>query len=99
MTASISYQLLSFLIGVDQERYGMGGSPVDDGASIAYLIEPDLYTGKEVYVEVETRSSLTMGMTVVDYWGARRKEPNCLWVSEVNDEGFFQLMYERLATL
>jgi inosine-uridine nucleoside N-ribohydrolase len=68
------------------------------GSSLAlYNVLKEL--GKEVYVEVETRSSLTMGMTVVDYWGARRKEPNCLWVSEVNDEGFFQLMYERLATL
>ena len=94
-----SSQLLSFYNRFDLERYGMAGSPVHDPATIAYLIEPDLYTGKEVYVEVETRSSLTMGMTVVDYWGARRKEPNCLWVSEVNDEGFFQLMYERLATL
>ena len=94
-----SSQLLSFYNRFALERYGMAGSPVHDPATIAYLIEPDLYTGKEVYVEVETRSSLTMGMTVVDYWGARRKEPNCLWVSEVNDEGFFQLMYERLATL
>ena len=94
-----SSQLLSFYNRFDLERYGMAGSPVHDPATIAYLIEPDLYTGKEVYVEVETRSSLTMGKTVVDYCGARRKEPNCLWVSEVNDEGFFQLMYERLATL
>ena len=77
----------------------MAVSPVHDPATIAYLIEPDLYTGKEVYVEVETRSSLTMGMTVGYSWGAIRTEPNCLWVSEVNDEGFFQLMYERLATL
>ena len=77
----------------------MAGSPVHDPATIAYLINADLYTGKDVYVEVETRSSLTMGMTVVDYWGARRTDPNCLWVSAVDDDGFFQLMYERLAAL
>jgi len=94
-----SAQLLSFYNRFDLERYGMAGSPVHDPATIAYLINADLYTGKDVYVEIETRSSLTMGMTVVDYWGARRKEPNCLWVSEVDDDGFFQLMYERLATL
>ena len=94
-----SSQLLSFYNRFDLERYGMAGSPVHDPATIAYLLKPGLYTGKEVYVEIETRSSLTMGMTVVDYWGARRREPNCLWVSEVNDSGFFQLMLERLSTL
>ena len=25
-------------------------------------------------------------MTVVDYWGARRQEPNCHWVTEVDDD-------------
>ena len=94
-----SAQMLTFYNRFDLERYGMAGSPVHDPATIAYLIEPELYFGKDVYVEVETRSSLTMGMTVVDYWGARRKEPNCFWVSGVNDSGFFQLMYERLSTL
>ena len=43
----------------------MAGSPVHDPATIAYLIEPELYTGKDVYVEIEA-SRLTMGMTVVD---------------------------------
>ena len=94
-----SAQMLTFYNRFDLERYGMAGSPVHDPATIAYLIEPDLYNGKDVYVEVETRSSLTMGMTVVDYWGARRKEPNCFWVSGVNDSGFFELMYERLSML
>ena len=94
-----SAQMLTFYNRFDLERYGMAGSPVHDPATIAYLIEPELYIGKDVYVEVETRSSLTMGMTVVDYWGARRKEPNCFWVSGVNDSRFFQLMYERLSTL
>ncbi len=94
-----SAQMLTFYNRFDLERYGMAGSPVHDPATIAYLLQPELYNGKDVYVEVETRSSLTMGMTVVDYWGARRKEPNCFWVSGVNDSGFFQLMYERLSTL
>tara|TARA_X000000368_G_scaffold419030_1_gene421632 strand:- start:4269 stop:5210 length:942 start_codon:yes stop_codon:yes gene_type:complete len=94
-----SSQLLSFYNRFDLERYGMAGSPVHDPATIAYLINPDLYVGKDVYVEIETRSSLTMGMTVVDYWGARRKDPNCFWVSAVDDVGFFELMYRRLSTL
>jgi len=94
-----SAQMLTFYNRFDLARYGMSGSPVHDPATIAYLIEPDLYTGKDVYVEIETRSSLTMGMTVVDYWGARRKGPNCHWVSEVDDDGFFRLLFDRLATL
>ena len=93
-----SSQMLSFYNRFDLERYGMAGSPVHDPAIIAYLIQPELYSGKDVYVEVETQSKLTMGMTVVDYWNARKKEPNCYWVSGVDDKGFFSLMYDRLST-
>ena len=44
-----SSQLLSFYNRFDLERYGMAGSPVHDPATIAYLIEPDLYTGCLLY--------------------------------------------------
>ena len=40
-----------------------------------------------------------MGMTVVDYWGSRRRDPNCTWVTDVDSDGFFELIRDRLATL
>ena len=84
---------------IDPQRYGEKGGPLHDPATIAWLIDPTIYGGKDCFVEVEISSELTMGMTVVDYWGARRQEPNCHWVTEVDDDRFFALLYERLQNL
>ncbi len=91
--------MLSFYERFDVERYGELGGPLHDPATIAYLIQPDLYGGKDVYVEVETRSELTMGMTVVDYWGSSGRAPNCHWVTEVDSDAFFALLLDRLQKL
>ena len=94
--------MLSFYERYDLERYGDDGGPLHDPAAIAYLLKPELYEGKRVYVAVETKSELTMGMTVVDWWGAsvnNGKEPNCTWMTQVDAEGFFGLIYEALVAL
>jgi purine nucleosidase len=91
--------MLDFYQKFDIERYGDFGGPVHDPAAIAYLVRPELFTGKDVFVQVETGSDITMGMTVVDYWGATGKAPNCLWIHEVEADALFTLVLERLATL
>lgn len=91
--------MLTFYERFDLERYGDFGGPVHDPATVAWLLDPDLYGGKDVFVEIETGSELTMGMTVVDWWGARRGEPNAHWVTEVDADGYFALISERIAAL
>ena len=91
--------MVSFYERYDLDRYGTRGGPLHDPATIAYLLKPELYGGKDVFVEVETQSELTMGMTVVDYWDRFGREPNCRWISEVDSEGFFELLRRRLADL
>jgi purine nucleosidase len=91
--------MLSFYERYDLDRYGDLGGPLHDPATIAYLIKPELYQGKNVYVQVETLSELTMGMTVVDYLENRGQPSNCCWISEVDSDGFFALIHERLRNL
>ena len=91
--------MVSFYERYDLDRYGTRGGPLHDPATIAYLLKPELYGGKDVFVEVETHSELTMGMTVVDYWDRFGREPNCRWISEVDSDGFFALIRERLMNL
>lgn len=91
--------MLSFYERYDLDRYGDLGGPLHDPATIAYLIKPELYQGKDVYVQIETHSEITMGMTVVDYWQNRGEPTNCRWVSEVDSDGFFALIHERLFNL
>jgi purine nucleosidase len=48
---------------------------------------------------VEISSELTMGMTLADWWGMTDRPKNAVWMREVDDEGFFDLLVERLGRL
>lgn len=83
----------------DIEKYGMEGGPLHDPTVIAYLLEPELFTGRRCNVVVETDSPLTEGMTVVDYWAVTDREPNATWITGVDADGFFELLLRRLVSL
>jgi len=70
-----------------------------DPCVTAYLVAPHLFSGREVHVEVETRSEVTMGQSVVDWWNVTRKPPNATVLDRIDVEGFFDLVTERLARL
>ncbi len=83
----------------DKEKYGSEGAPLHDPCTIAYLIKPDLFTGRHINVEIETGSDLTLGMTVADWWRVSGRAPNAHFMGGIDDEGFFALLTERLARL
>ncbi len=66
---------------------------------IAYLLAPDLFTGRHINVEIETQSELTMGMTVADWWGVTNRAPNALFMGDIEATGFYTLLSERIARL
>jgi purine nucleosidase len=83
----------------DMEKYGSEGAPLHDPCTIAYLIDPDLFRGRHINVEIETESELTLGMTVADWWGVTDREPNALFIGDLDAEGFYALLAKRLARL
>jgi purine nucleosidase len=83
----------------DKEKYGSEGAPLHDPCVIAYLIKPELFSGRYVNVVVETQSELTMGMTVADWWRVTDREPNAMFMGDLDAQGFFALLTERLARL
>ena len=91
--------LLDFFERFDEQKYGTDGGPLHDPCVIAYLIKPDLFQGRHCNVTVETQSELTMGMTVIDWWHVTGREANATVMREIDHEGFFALLTERLATL
>ncbi len=83
----------------DMEKYSFAGAPLHDPCVIAYLIEPELFGGKPCRVDVETESELTMGQTVVDWWGVTGAEPNAMVIDSVDRQGFIDLLVERIGAL
>lgn len=83
----------------DMQKYGSEGAPLHDPCVIAYLLRPDLFSGRHINVEIETQSDLTLGMTVADWWGVTDRKANALFVGGVDADGFYALLTERIARL
>ena len=91
--------MLGFYDRHDKEKYGIEGGPLHDPTVIAYLLEPDLFDGKEVAVEIEIAPGPTQGMTLVDWWGVTDAEPNALVMNQIGADGFYDLLVERIGRL
>ena len=90
---------LDFFERFDLQKYGAEGGPLHDPTVIAYLLEPHLFAGRFINVEIETASPLTLGMTVADWWGVTDRPRNVMFLRDIHAEGFFRLLTERLARL
>ncbi len=83
----------------DMEKYGSEGAPLHDPCTIAYLIEPQLFEGRYINVEIETEAELTLGMTVADWWRVTDRPANAMFMKDIDASGFYALLAARLARL
>ena len=83
----------------DKEKYGSEGAPLHDPCVIAYLIRPEIFSGRFINVEIETVSELTRGMTVADWWGVTDRPRNAMFMGDIDADAYFGLLTERLARL
>ena len=97
--AKACVELLEFFERYDEQKYGSDGGPLHDPCVIAYLLQPELFQGRDCNVVVETGSELTMGMTVVDWWAVSGRPANAKVMRTVDADGFFSLLTARLKTL
>ena len=97
--AHVLVDWLAFFERFDEEKYGSDGGPLHDPTVIAYLLKPELFSGRHCNVEIETQSELTVGMTVVDWWRVSGRKPNAMVMRHVDADGFFDLLTERVGRL
>ncbi|MFV0384172.1 nucleoside hydrolase [Paracoccus sp. (in: a-proteobacteria)] len=83
----------------DKEKYGSQGAPLHDPCTIAWLINPDLFTGRRINVEIETKGEFTAGMTVADWWRVSDRPANALFLRHTDRDALFALLAERIARL
>jgi purine nucleosidase len=93
------YHLLKFNKIFDEQKYGWDGGPLHDATVVAYLLEPELFSGRTVNVAVECSSPLTLGMTVVDWWAVTDRKQNVKFLRDIDADGYFELVFERLSLL
>ena len=92
-------EMTTFFERFDKEKYGSEGAPLHDPCVTAYLIKPELFKGRFINVMIETTSELTMGMTVADWWRVTDRPANATFINDIDADGFFTLLTERLGRL
>nr|WP_314615083.1 nucleoside hydrolase [uncultured Pseudomonas sp.] len=91
--------ILNAYVKHDMDLYGLPGGPVHDASVIAYLLKPELFSGRRIHMSVDSREGPTFGQTVADWYGVLKQPANVMWVAEGDAQGFFDLLSERLARL
>ncbi len=95
-------QLAADLLDFYEDRYrraGLPGPAIHDACAVAYLINPELFTGEDLHVEVETRGDLTRGATVADRRPGTQSVPNAKVLLDVDRPAFVELLFEGLARI
>jgi len=95
----IAADLIAFYDRNDPARYGQAGGPLHDPCVIAWLLRPELFGTRVANVEVELSPGLSYGQTVADFWKVTDRPPNATVLWTLDAEGFFDLLWERIARL
>ena len=73
---------------------GYAGAPVHDACAVASLIYPEMFTIKDMHVEVELAGEYCRGTTVADMLGVTGKPLNVSCVLDVDRDAFANLLVE-----
>ena len=91
--------LVDFFAVYHLETYGWDGAPIHDAVVVASMIRPGLVTTIARNVEVELDSDLCRGRTVVDRWQRTDRPANAQVGIDLDTDGFFDLLVERIGRL
>ena len=91
--------ILEAYVQGDMAHYGLPGGPVHDACVIAWLLAPQLFSGKDIHIAIDNREGMGQGQTVADWYGGLQRDTNVLWIADGDAEGFFALLTQRLARL
>ena len=91
--------ILNEYVKADMAHYGLPGGPVHDASVIAYLLKPELFTGKLINVAIDSREGITFGQTLADWYDTLKQDKNVFWIENGDAQGFFDLLTARLGRL
>lgn len=95
--AAAAVSLLEFSNSLEPYRAPEPGAPLHDPCTIAWLLRPQLFELARVRIGVETDATLTLGATAVEFRVAAGEPVQSQWATQVDAEGVFALLRERLA--
>jgi len=94
--SKLMISLLTFFAQSYKQLFKMDAPPLHDPLTVAYVINPNLFTVRKMRVDIETSSPLCYGQTVCDIYDMSNKPKNCFVAEDVNVDGFWELMIEAI---
>lgn len=91
--------ILNEYVKADMVHYGLPGGPVHDASVIAWLLKPELFSGKSINVVIDNREGPGFGQTIADWYDTLGQPKNVFWVENGDAQGFFDLLTQRLSRL
>jgi purine nucleosidase len=83
----------------DVNRHHLAAPPLHDPCVIAYLLRPDLFTGRPMHLAVETEGTLCLGRTVANEHPTPAAPANTTVIETADADGIYALLTERLGKL
>ncbi|MBE9110349.1 nucleoside hydrolase [Nodosilinea sp. LEGE 07298] len=84
---------------IDCDRHDLAAPPLHDPCVIAYLLRPDLFTGRAMRLAIETEGSLCIGRTVANAYPIPATPANATVIETADAAGIYDLLTERLGKL
>lgn len=91
--ATVYADLLEFFYKFHRSL-GYPGAAIHDGVAVAWLLQPELFTGKDIHVDIETGGIYSRGATIGDLYNTDGKAPNAKVLFEVDQPRFAELFVE-----
>ncbi|OZJ01457.1 hypothetical protein BZG36_05473 [Bifiguratus adelaidae] len=93
--AQLLVDLLLFFEHTYRDVFGfLQGPPLHDPCTLAYIIRPELFKGRFMRVDVVTGDGPASGQTICDIYGRSPLPPNCFVTTDIDAEGFFEIMLD-----
>jgi purine nucleosidase len=92
-------EMLEFSEAFDLKKYGWNGAPLHAPCVPVYMLRPDIFVGRNINVSVELSGTLTLGMTVADWWQITDRPRNVFYVRDGDSGVFYDLLNQALANL
>lgn len=95
--ANIVADWLEFFF-IHHREMGWEGSPLHDPCAVGVLMKPEIFTIKDVYVQVETQGDYCRGATVGDFRATATEAPNVHALVDVDRDAFVDMLVEAVKT-
>lgn len=92
-------EMLEFSEAFDLNKYRWEGAPLHGPCVPAFMLAPEIFSGRQINVSVELNGALTAGMTVADWWQITDRPRNAFYVRDGDATAYYDLLTRSLGNL